>query len=445
MADVVSLLDHPRARDRLAREWSPRRVMAAARRRAQMSTEEFATAVAQLIACSDLTAAVIRAWEAGRATPPPEAVEAALRLIAIADVSAARAEAASIVAHDACPPDQSDVRRREFLVGFAALGSSLFGGDPERALAMAAGRSIGAADVDVIREMTLTFRQMDNRFGGGRVHRVVTHQVDREILPLLESAECPYAVRRQLLEAAAELTHLAGWIAFDVGDHRQAGRYLRKSLKFAEEAGASAFACEILAGVSHHAAFRGDGDAAVDLAQAARGHLAHGEASPALVAETWAMEAHGHALRGDQRECGAAMANAQRTLDKASGDDRPAWLGYFDEAYLSAKFGHTYRALGRPVEAVGCAVRSLDMSDGYERGRLFNTTLLAAAHADLGEIDAACELGERAMDLAESVQSSRTMSHLDGLRRQLLPHQGTPAVQALTARMQAMSAGTAAT
>ena len=96
-------------------------------------------------------------------------------------------------------------------------------------------------------------------------------------------------------------------------------------------------------------------------------------------------------------------------------------------------------------EAAGCAVRSLDMSDGYDRGRLFNTTLLAAAHADLGEFDAACELGERAMDLAESVQSSRTMSHIDGLRRQLLPHQSTPAVQALTDRMQAVSAGTAAT
>src|SRR4051794_24039264 len=220
---------------------------------------------------------------------------------------------------------------------------------------MAAAPSIGAADVDLIREMTLTFRRMDNRFGGGRVRGVVAHQVDREVLPLLESSRCRHAVPLRLLEATAELTHLAGWIAFDVGDHRQAGRYLRKSLKFAEGAGASAFACEILAGVSHQAAFRGDGDAAIDLAQAARGHLAHGEAWPAIVAETWAMEAHGHALRGDQKECGTAMAKAELTLEKAREDDRPAWLGYFDEAYLAAKFGHAYRALGRPAEAVRCA------------------------------------------------------------------------------------------
>ena len=425
--------------------WSPRQVIAVARQQVQLLTEDFAAAVAQLVECPDLTAAVVRAWEAGKAAPPPEAVEAGLRLIAIAGVSGERAQAASIVARDASPPDESDVRRREFLVGFAALGSSLFGGDPERTFAMTAGRSIGAADVDVIREMTLTLRRLDNRFGGGRVHGVVTHQVDCEILPLLENAGCPHAVQRRLLEAVAELTHLAGWIAFDVGDHRQAGRYLRKSLKFAEEAGASAFACEILAGVSHQASFRGDGDAAVDLAQAARGQLAQGEAWPALVAETWAMEAHGHALGGDPRACGAAMGKAERTLDKASGDDRPAWLGYFDEAYLAAKFGHTYRVLGRPAEAAACAVRSLDMSDGYDRGRLFNTTLLAAAHADMGEVDAACELGERAMDLAESVQSSRTMSHIDGLQRQLLPHQSTPAVQALTDRMRAVSAGAAAT
>jgi tetratricopeptide (TPR) repeat protein len=438
--EVISLLDHPKARGRLGADWRPSRLIAAARQDARMSVEAFASALAGMLSSPALTAGVIRAWEAGKAMPPPEAVDACLRVVAcpgleeVSPVTLAAKVAADVQV------DRSPVRRRDFVLNAAALGTSLLGIDMERARALTPKRLLGSADVDVLREMTRSFKQLDNRFGGGRVHALVSHHVTHEVLPLLKDGNTRGRAERQLFAAAAELAHLAGWIAFDVADHRQAGMYLRRSLDLAEAAGASAFAGEVLAAVSHQAAFRGDGDAAVDLAQAARHQLADGDALPALVAEMWAMEAHGHALRGDSRACATAMANAERALQRADSADRPDWLGYLDVAYLAAKFGHAYRALGQPAQAMDCALRSLEMTDGYERGRLFNTTLLASAHADLGNIDAAVELGERALDMAGSVRSWRTRTRLEDLGRQLHPHGRMPAVRALIERMQLLGA-----
>jgi tetratricopeptide (TPR) repeat protein len=405
-----------------------------------MSVEAFASALGGMLGSPELTAGVIRAWEAGKAMPPPEAVDASLRLVASAGLEEESAlTAAAKVASDV-HADRSPVRRRDFVLNAAALGTSLLGLDLERARALAPTRLLGSADVDVLRELTRSFRRLDNRFGGGRVHALVSHHVTHEVFPLLHDGNSRGRAERQLFAAAAELAHLAGWVAFDVADHRQAGMYLRRSLELAEAAGASAFAGEVLAAVSHQAAFRGDGDAAVDLAQAARHQLSDGDAWPPLVAETWAMEAHGHALRNDSRACATAMSNAERALQRADSDDRPDWLTYLDAAYVAAKFGHAYRALGQPARAVDCALRSLEMTDGYERGRLFNTTLLASAHADLGNVDAACELGELALELAGNVQSWRTRARLEELGRQLHPHRRMPAVGALIEQMQLVEA-----
>jgi hypothetical protein len=441
---VVSLLDHPKARDRLAVR-SPSQLIAAARQHTHLPVDAFASAIAEMLGSPELTAGVIKAWEAGKATPPPEAVEASLRLVSGSGLDEAAAlTATAMVAPDA-QTDWSPVRRREFVLNLAALGTSLLGIDAERARALTSNRLLGSSDIDVLREMTRSFRRLDNRFGGGRVYSIVTHHVSQEIVPMLQRGNARGTVRAQLYEAAAELAHLAGWIAFDIADHRRAGMYLRKALDLAEAAGASAFAGEVLAGVSHQAAFRGDGDAAADLAQAAREQLADADAWPALVAETWAMQAHGEALRGDSRACATAMLNAERELQRADNRDRPDWLGYFDEAYLAAKFGHAYRALGEPERALDRARRSLDMSDGYERGRLFNTTLLASAHVDIGNIDVACELGEQALEMAGGIQSWRTMAKLEELVAQLQPHRRMPAVRALTERMQLVCAAESAT
>jgi hypothetical protein len=65
----------------------------------------------------------------------------------------------------------------------------------------------------------------------------------------------------------------------------------------------------------------------------------------------------------------AALARAGRTFDRADSTSNPQWIGYVDEAYLSAKFGHCFAALGQGKLAARFAVRSLEMDgSAYARG-----------------------------------------------------------------------------
>jgi hypothetical protein len=94
------------------------------------------------------------------------------------------------------------------------------------------------------------------------------------------------------------------------------------------------------------------------------------------------MEAHGLALVNDARGCLAALRESEQAFAAAEDRDRSEWLAYFDGAYLVAKFGRCFRDLRRPAEAERFARRSLDMIDGYDRGRLFNLVLRASVLAD---------------------------------------------------------------
>lgn len=152
------------------------------------------------------------------------------------------------------------------------------------------------------------------------------------------------------------------------------------------------------------------------------------------------MEAHGHALRRDAGACLAAMRAAERSLDAVRDDSRPPWLEYFDRAYLAAKFAHALHALGESKPAERFAVRSLQMSEGYERGRLFNTVLLAQIHADSGDVDAACDLGRRSVAMASSIRSARGRGYLAGLRGRLEPYAAAPQVGELRQQIHSLGA-----
>jgi tetratricopeptide (TPR) repeat protein len=205
---------------------------------------------------------------------------------------------------------------------------------------------------------------------------------------------------------------------------------MRQALRLSQEAGNDALASEMLAGMSHHAAFHGRPEDAVDLALAA-GQLAETSGVTALKAETAVMEAHGLALQGDRTECLNALRIAEKSFANSDHDDTPEWLGYFDEAYLAAKFAHTFRDLGQPREAEAFARRSLDMSDGYERGKLFNTALLASILADQKRVDEACATGLIAVKMADTVRSVRSAAYLADVARRLAPFSDVAGVKSL--------------
>lgn len=298
-------------------------------------------------------------------------------------------------------------------------------------------RLVGEPEVETVRQITGAYRALDNRYGGGHVRDGLIRFLDSEMAALLRGR---YDGRTgaALLSAAAEATQLAGWASYDAGLNGLAQRYMIQALRMTAAAGDRPLGAEILAAMSHQAAHLGASAEAVDLARAA-GRTAAEAGVAAIQAESAVLEAQGHAVGGDEAACVAALDRAERAFDRADHTSSPQWIGYFDEAYLSAKFGHCFAALGQGQLAARFAVRSLDM-DGrtFARGRQFNLALLATAHAQSGEPEQASVVGTQAIEAAEGLKSQRSRDYLTDLADRLGPHAGLPAVKEFRARVRPM-------
>jgi transcriptional regulator with XRE-family HTH domain len=285
-------------------------------------------------------------------------------------------------------------------------------------------RHVDEPDVETIRRVTSTLRTLDNEYGGGHIRETAVRFLDADVAPLLHG-RFGRQLGRSLFAATAELTQLAGWAAYDAGLHGLGQRYLIQALRLAVAAADLPLGAEILAAMSHQSAYLGAPAEAVDLARAAA-RLAADAGIPALIAEAAVLEAHGHAVGGDETACTSALTRAETALDKADRSRDPEWMGYFDEAYLSAKFGHCFSALGRGDLAERFARRSLDMDVRYVRGRQFNLALYATAMAkqERPQVDKAATVGIEAVEVAEGLRSARSVDYVARLAERLAPYCG---------------------
>jgi transcriptional regulator with XRE-family HTH domain/tetratricopeptide (TPR) repeat protein len=338
---------------------------------------------------------------------------------------------------------RGDVNRREILrqTAFSSAGYTLpallwFATPDPAPVTHAGSRAVGEPEIETIREMTGTYRRLDNQYGGGHARNAVARYLDQEITPLLEEGRYDQATGRRLFAATAELSQLAGWQAYDMAEHGIAQRYLSLALDLARAARDTGLGAEIIAAMSHQATYLGHVTAGIDLARAA-GQSARQAGIPVLVAEALVLEAHAHAAARDERACAAALHQAEQALDRADRDGDPQWISYFDEAYLSAKFGHCFHVLGRLSHAERFAVRSLRMDPGYVRGKAFNLALVASVYARQGEVDRACAIGTEALAKAKDLRSARATRYLRDLQALLAAHRRRPAVRHFTAQVDA--------
>lgn len=336
---------------------------------------------------------------------------------------------------------RDDMQRRDLLrgVGFSAaayLSPAVrwLTAPLDESPASAGERLVGEPEIEAVRRVTGVYRSLDNQFGGMRVRDSVVRFLDTEVAELLRG-RYDQRTGRALMSAAAEATQLAGWSSYDAGLHGLTQRYMVQALRLAAAAGDRPLGAEIMAAMSHQAAYLRASTEAVDLARAA-GLMAAQAGVAAIEAEAAVLEAQGHAVGGDEAACAAALDRAERAFDRAERGSDPQWIGYFDEAYLSAKFGHCFTALGQGKTAARFAVRSLDMDgQAYARGRQFNLALLAVAHVQCGDPEQAAVVGVQAATAAERLNSRRAQDYLADLADRLGPYQGLSAVDEFSERV----------
>ncbi|MFB8772016.1 sporulation protein [Streptomyces broussonetiae] len=288
---------------------------------------------------------------------------------------------------------------------------------------------VGMRDVRAIRDAAATFMQLDFKYGGGHGHKALRHYFRHEVLPLL-SASYSEKVGTALFGAAAEVSQLLAWTAYDSGNHRLAHRYLTSTLRLSQVIDDRMFGARILGNLSHQANYLGNHAQAIQLARAAV-EGAKGPATPRAMANYWAMEARALSNVGDRTGAALAMNQAERHFERADSAEDPAWLSYFDDAELLGEFCHCFRDLKMRREAVEHAQRAADTTDPqYARTLGFCRMVLAQSQLLNGELEAAVATATLAVDGGDSLQSSRFQRYVTDFQAEISAHAASPVVVA---------------
>ncbi|MET8718056.1 MULTISPECIES: sporulation protein [Streptomyces] len=343
-------------------------------------------------------------------------------LITPADPSVARAPAAaqaSILAPEGAPGTQIPVQPGPDTAG-AADGTLL---------------RVGHSDVTKLREAAQDARRWDSKYGGGDWRSSMVPECLRvDAAPLLLGSYSD-EVGRALFGASAELTRLAGWMAFDTGQQEAAQRYYIQALRLARAAADVPLGGYVLASMSLQATYRGFADEGVDLAQAAV-ERNRGLATARTMSFFRLVEARAHAKAGDAPAAGAALRAAESWLERSrTGDSDPTWLGFYSYDRFAADAAECYRDLKAPRQVRRFTEQALSKpTDEFVRSHGLRLVVSAVAELESGNLDAACAAGTRAVEVAGRISSARTTEYVRDLLHRLEPYGDEPRVAELRER-----------
>ncbi|AXI87549.1 MFS transporter [Actinospica acidiphila] len=294
---------------------------------------------------------------------------------------------------------------------------------------------VGHSDVQKLREAAEDARRWDSKYGGGDWRSSMVPECLRvEAAPLLLGSYSD-DVGRSLFGAAAELTRLAGWMAFDTGQQEAAQRYYIQALRLARAAADVPLGGYVLASMSLQATYRGFGDEGVDLAQAAL-ERNRGLATARTLSFFRLVEARAHARAGDAQAAGAALKSAESWLERSRpGDSDPTWLGFYSYDRFAADAAECYRDLKAPRQVRRFTEQALSKpTEEFVRSHGLRLVVSAVAELESGNLDAACEQGVRAVEVAGRISSARTTEYVRDLLHRLEPYGDEPRVVELRER-----------
>lgn len=345
-----------------------------------------------------------------------------------------------------------DMDRRRILVGSAysvaglALPSESWWEEAaERARAREAlsAHTITPQDVDSVREMTVFFSRRDQQRGGRGVGRTaLVAYLRTEVAAYLAGHFPSEEVRRAMTSAAGELAYLAGWTAFDAGEHPVALHWFTVATQLAEEARDAPLAGHVLRAMAHQAVDLKQPAQAVRLSTDSLAGKRYTNASWREKALIGVVHARGLAADNRRKEALATLLQAENDLSRAEeGDDEPSRVWFFGQASLAHETAAALRDLG-DLKGAEKQFRHSVRTRRSQFQRTHSVTLgyLGAVQVQQGQLEAACDTWGQALDAMTGVQSGRARETVVQMRRALSPFRnrgGGPAAE-LDARARAM-------
>lgn len=298
---------------------------------------------------------------------------------------------------------------------------------------------VTSTDVAMVRSMTQVLASAENNLGGGAL-------TDANLRPLrwasvLLGANATPQVRRDLYEAVGNLAEVAGFAAFDAGNHDAALQCYRFALWCADEGESWPLRACTLADIARMHAELDDVDAALSAIEFAQVRMDRLPATARAMLST--MHARYHALAGSHLQARRKVEAADTWMDEGDPTQNPPWLCYYDRAEHDGSIGRALLPLALATRDDATEVRRRlasaveHQSPAYPRSRTFSQVRLAQVVARTGDPDEAATLGETALDNATAITSRRVNGELRTLLRLLDTRAAVASVRHLGERIDA--------
>ncbi|MFE1070374.1 sporulation protein [Streptomyces sp. NPDC058783] len=303
--------------------------------------------------------------------------------------------------------------------------------NPTEPLSPPSGRiTVDRTHIQELREAADSARLWDSRFGGATwKSRSLTAYLYERVTPLLDGR---YTEQdgRDLFSVTAEMARLAGWTAFDAGQHQVAQRHFVQALRLAKAGSDVHLGSYVLSTMAMQALMRGFTSQAIDMAQGAYERVP--TADPRVLGFAKLIEARAHARQRDARAAASCLATAERLQERGAAEgvgERP-WIEFFSRQRIVTDATEIFRDLGHPRATFSWHALGSMPGDAYARSRGIRLSVLATAHAQSGELEHSLRLGGESLRLFARLQSIRGLDYLKIYTESLAPWRREPAVAA---------------
>ncbi|MDH6112933.1 transcriptional regulator with XRE-family HTH domain [Kitasatospora sp. MAP12-15] len=295
------------------------------------------------------------------------------------------------------------VERREFLGGAAAVVAA-----PVLAAVCGPAETGQAA---ALRLGTMAYRRLD----GSTPSRDLADAV-RGHIQLIQRLTANSPQRLKLAAVGSEAAGLAGWLAWDMGDHGSARSWYGQAIKAARVARDPLLVAYQTGTLAQFEAHAGNAAQALSLAGSARKALGAGMPT---IADAWlaSVEALAHAVGGDARSADRALVHSRAMAARREESPPWPWVFAFDEGKVAACRVTCGARLGEPGWVLGEDVAAL--ATGHVKQRALLVLDIATGHLAAGRLEAAFAFAGQALDAGVRYRSGRIVERARGLRRTL--------------------------
>ncbi|MGH3826891.1 MAG: hypothetical protein ACRDQX_06930 [Pseudonocardiaceae bacterium] len=322
--------------------------------------------------------------------------------------------------------------------------------------------TVTPAMVDAIAAATAGLRALGNTEGGHEDNlRLVHHHVVYVARLLRQAGFTHVAVANRLLAEWAQLSQLAGWLAYDTGEHGLCQRYFTSGLHAAHTAGDRSVGVYLLCSMSGTMAHRGRLADGIDLGRAARdavelANAAHEAArfTPtavrALAATRFALA---QAAAGNTHGFHTAANEARTLLDTPGAiEGCPKYLAWVGLGALEDDLAQgaltlaaaTSRERHRLLDSAQATLgHTITDPAGTSRGAVYHAGWLARAHIAAGDLERAVPAGLTALRWLPTVRSRHCallLRRLEGDLAALPPAHRPAAIRSLHDHLRATHA-----